>query len=321
MGKYKKSKSAPAKKSKPQRRGNKKFNILLCVLAAILIVLLVFCLFFMPGLLYALRGGNEETQPQQTTLADLPSGGETTAPGETTAEPQGSEAQGASPSGSTGPSQSGQTDPAPSGTTAPTAPSGTTAPAQIQQSVVSLPATLDGGLKLENLFQFSGLNPDAGNQEGTDIATVLLKNTSGSYLVKADLTVTLVDGKKLTFTVTDLPPGQSAMAFSKENVSIGANAACSAVSCNTSFKSGLVPIPAQVSVAVDGTAVTLTSQTDQALSNLVVYCRCPLGEEYFGGITYQYEVQNLPPRGTVTVDAVDCILGMAEVVRVEINNE
>lgn len=321
MGKYKKSKSAPVKKRKPQRRRNQNSKVLLWVLIAILIALIVFCLCFMPGLLYALRGGNEETQPQQTTLADQPSGGETIAPGESTAPQQGSQPQSSEPSGSTGPSQSAQTDPAPSGTTEPTAPSGTTAPVQSPQTVVSLPATLDGGLKLENLFQFSGLNPDAGNQEGTDIATVLLKNTSGSYLVKADLTVTLADGKKLTFTVTDLPPGQSAMAFSKENASIGASAACSAVSCSTTFEPGLVPVPAQVSVSINGTAVTLTNQTDQALSNLVVYCRCPLGEEYFGGITYQYEVKNLPPRGTVTVDAVDCILGMAEVVRVEINNE
>lgn len=315
MGKYKKSKSAPAKKRKSQRRGKQNSQALLWMLAVILILLIVSCLFFMPGLLYALRGSNEETQPQQTTLADQPSGGETTAPGGSTAPQQGSQPQSSEPSGSTGPSQSAQTDPTP------TTPSGTTAPTQSQQSVVSFPATLDGGLKLDNLFQFSGLNPDAGNQEGTDIATILLKNTSDSYLAKADLTVTLADGKKLTFTVMDLPPGQSAMAFSKENASIGANAACSAVSCSTSFEPDLVPVPAQVSVSVDGIAVTLTNQTDQALTNLVVYCRCPLGEEYFGGITYQYEVKNLPPRGTVTVDAVDCILGITEVVRVEINNE
>lgn len=305
MGKYSKTKSKSARERNPQCCGNKALKILVWVLAGILLALIVFRLFFMPGMLYNLRY-NEDIHPPQTTVTDQTSGDESTAPGGSTAshqesrpqdrEPQNSEPQSSESSGSTGPSQS-------------------------QQSAVSLPAKLDGGLRLENLFQFSGINPDAGNQEGTDIATILLKNISGTYLAKADLTLTLADGKTLTFTVMDLPSGQSAMAFSKENASVGTNVICSAVSCSTSFVPDLISIPAQVSVFTDGITVTLTNDSDQALSNLVVYCRGPLGEEYFGGISYQYIVKNIPPRGTVTVEAVDCILGMAEVVRVEINNE
>ena len=201
-------------------------------------------------------------------------------------------------------------------------PSGTTETSEpVKLPAMSLPKELDGGLQLESLFQFSGTNPDSNNREGTDLATILLKNTSGSYLKTAEIAVTLTDGKKLTFTVTDLPAGKSVMAFSKENASISAKAACSEVSCSTSFEPGLVSVPAQVTASVTGTTVTLTNQTDQELFNLVVYCRCPLGEEYFGGVTYQYIIKNLPARGTATVDAVDCILGMAEVVRVEIDQE
>ncbi len=337
MGKYSKVKPKSAKKRKPQHRGSTILKILVWVLAGILLALIAFRLFLMPGILYDLQN-SEDTQPTQNSQTDETPGNDTTVPVENTepqqdTQPQDSEVSTepeqteptpggtTAPEETTAPTEPEQTEPAPSETTVPGTPDGTTPPSQSQQSVVSLPAMLDGGLKLENLFQFSGINPDAGNQEGSDIATILLKNTSDTYLARADLTITLADGKKLTFTVTNLPSGQSAMAFSKENASIGANATCRTVNCTTSFVPGLNPIPAKISVSTDGTTVTLTNNSDQALSNLVVYCRCPLGEEYFGGITYQYEVKNLPPRGTVTVDAVDCILGMAEVVCVEINNE
>lgn len=395
MGKYSKVKSKPVKKRDTQNRGNKILKILVWALSGILLALIVFRLFFMPGILYNLQY-NGDVRPPHNTQPDEITGNETTAPAGNTEPQQGGQTQNsgptetegtsqpgqtdpapsetttpadpsettapsqpkqtdpapsettapADPSETTAPSQPKQTDPAPSETTAPTGPSettapsqpgqtgqtpndstvptspaGTTPPSQAQQSVAGLPAMLDCGLKLENMFQFSGMNPDAGNQEGTDIATILLKNTSGTYLAKADLTITLTDGKKLTFTVTNLPSGQSAMAFSKENASIGANATCRAVSYSTSFVPDLNPIPAKISVSTVGTKVTLTNNSDQALTNLVVYCRCPLGEEYFGGISYQYIVKNIPPRGTATVNAVDCILGMTEVVCVEVNKE
>lgn len=309
MGKYEKPKSAPQKKKKSQHQKRGSHKALPWVLV-ILIAVVIFGLFFMPGLLYRLRGGSEETQPPQTT-------GRTTAqsdPGETTFPAQ---AESTLQLGTTTPTQ-------PPETTSPAAPSVTAAPTEppkVTGSAVSLPLALEGGLQLESLFQFSGINPDAANQEGADIAAILLKNTSGSYLLKADLTVTLTDGQKLTFAVADLPAGKSAMAFSLENATIGADAACSAASCDATFDAALVPIPPQVTASANGMTVTLTNNSDKALTNLVVYCRSPLDEEYFGGIAYKYTVNSLPPHGTVTVDAVDCILGIAEVVRVDINNE
>ena len=191
----------------------------------------------------------------------------------------------------------------------------------VRLPAASLPMELDGGLSLENLFQFSGINPDSNKREGKDIAAILLKNTSGAYLGKADISVTLTNGKELTFTVTDLPAGKTAMAFSRENASVSAEDACSEAGCSASFEPDLAPIPDQVTVSAAGTTVTVTNRTDRELSNVVVYCRSPLEEEYFGGVAYQYIIENLPAHGTATVDAVDCILGMAEVVRVEINKE
>ncbi|MGN0998724.1 MAG: hypothetical protein ACI4PO_04155 [Faecousia sp.] len=197
-----------------------------------------------------------------------------------------------------------------------------TAPEETAETVptLSFPLLLeDGRLEVGSLFQFSGINPDCGNREGTDIAAMELKNTSGQYLAEAKITLTLPDGTQLNFTVTELPAGASVMAFSTENLSIPTDAACVSADCQASFDPAAVTASDQVTAAVDGIHVTLTNISGQDISQIVVYCRGILGEEYFGGVTYSYTVTNLPAGESITVDATDCILGMAEVVRLAIN--
>lgn len=208
-----------------------------------------------------------------------------------------------------------------------TEPPATTAPEiQNEEATVSddsgaaFPMSLAGGrLQIESLFQFSGINPDCGNAEGSDIASIVLKNTSDTYLASAAVTVTLTDGTPLTFAVTDLPAGKSAMTFSLENQSIGSDAACAAVACEPVFDGMAGTASDRVSVSVDGMTVSLTNTSGEDISELVVYCHSLLDEEYFGGITYMYTINDLPAGETATVTAVDCILGMTEVVRVAIN--
>lgn len=184
------------------------------------------------------------------------------------------------------------------------------------------PMTLaEGKLEIQSLFQFDGINPDCGNQEGTDIASVMLKNVSGEYLAEAKLTLTLTDGTKLNFKVNDLPAGKTVMAFSAENASMAGGAVCADAACEAVWEEGGSPMPEQIGVSVDGMSVTLTNNSGADISKLVIYCRCPLGEEYFGGAAYSYTVHDLAANETVTVDAVDCILGMAEVVRIGISEE
>lgn len=72
------------------------------------------------------------------------------------------------------------------------------------------------------------------------------------------------------------------------------------------------------SECTDGTTVTITNNTAQGIPVLTVYCRDPFGEEYFGGKAYEYTVNNLSVNGTVTVEALDSILGLPEVVRIAV---
>lgn len=201
----------------------------------------------------------------------------------------------------------------------------TTAPAENTEQTqptptVALPLTVeDGKLEINSLFQFSGINPDCENQEGTDIASIVLKNVSDLYLAEAKIALTLLDGTQLNFVVTELPAGASAMAFSTENSVLPADAACLSAACEASFDPTAVMVSDQVTASVDGTQITLTNISGQELSQIVVYCRDTLGEDFFGGTTYSYIVTNLPAGESTVVEATDCILGMAEVVRFAVN--
>ena len=201
----------------------------------------------------------------------------------------------------------------------------TTAPAQTEPETLpalEYPLVLeDGKLEVVNLFQYEGMNPDCNLAEGKNVASLTLKNTSGSYLEEAAITLTLVDGTVLRFTVTDLPAGKTVMAFDTANTAAEENAACAEAVCTASWAAEPVALPDDIGLAVDGMAVTVTNNTGHDISNLVISCRCPLGEEYFGGVAYQYTINDLPANGSATVEAWDCILGIAEVVRVAENHE
>lgn len=185
---------------------------------------------------------------------------------------------------------------------------------------VSFPLSLDEGrLELTSLFPFDGLNPDCGGQQGDSIASIELKNVSGAYLARADVTVALSDGSERTFTVTDLPDGSSAMAFCLTNDSLPDNPACTGAQCQASYDDSASAVSDQVAVSVSGTTVTLSNTSGGDLSQIVVYCRDVLDGRYFGGVTYTYTVSDLPAGESTAVQAEDCIMGMAEVVRVVVN--
>ena len=187
-----------------------------------------------------------------------------------------------------------------------------------QEDVLDFPAKLeDTKLEIESLFSFSGINPDSGNQEGDDLATIMLKNTSEAYLEQAVIRATLLDGTECTFVVTDLPAGKSTMAFATGNESLVQDTSCVALSCEASFTE-LEPWD-QLSVSMVGTTVTLQNNSGEDITNIDVYCRDAFGESYFGGITYKHTISNLPANQSATVDVTDSLLGMVEVVRIAIN--
>lgn len=188
------------------------------------------------------------------------------------------------------------------------------------QEPLEFPLALENGkLDIESIFQFDGINPDCGNQEGKNIATATVTNLSDMYLESAELSVTTDSSDVLRFVITDLPAGKTALVFSAENASVKETTAYADVVCKPVFNPEASMNEDKVTATVEGTKVTLKNNTSEEIANIVVYCHASLGDQFFGGITYTYPVNNLPANGTAEVDAAECFLGLAEVVRIAIN--
>jgi len=184
---------------------------------------------------------------------------------------------------------------------------------------VEYPVELETGLILDSLFQFEGLNPDCGMESGSAIASVTLQNVSESFLAQAQLELELADGRIVEFSVTNLPAGKTAMAFALDNAQLGETDVCVNASCTAVWDSAVEAAPEGVSVSAEGTTITITNNTAQDIPELRVYCRDPFDATYFGGKAQEYIVNTLSANGTATVEAQDSILGLIEVVRVEIS--
>lgn len=195
-----------------------------------------------------------------------------------------------------------------------------TIPAQTEPPVQ--PAYLaqleDGMLTVRNMFQFTGMNPDADNEFGEDIAGIEMTNNSALHMTVAEVTILMEDGTILTFRAEEIPAGRTVMAFSLEHSSVEDVRGCEEVYGYAEFESSELLLTDQVRCTVDGIGITVKNLTNETLTDLEVYCHGLLDSSFFGGTTYRYNVSTLPAGGSTVIYAEDCILGMTEVVRVDL---
>lgn len=184
---------------------------------------------------------------------------------------------------------------------------------------VRFPVELEGGqLTIHSIFPFSGMNPDAGYSFGEEIAGLQVTNTSDEYLLEAEIAAVLADGTTLTFLLQDVPPGKTVMAFCLEHEPLPGPDSCEDIYGFAQFSSDADLAPELLHIRVSGTAVTLENVSGRELTNLEVTCHGLLDASLFGGTSYHYTIASLSAGASTTVNAVDCILGMTEVVRVEL---
>lgn len=180
------------------------------------------------------------------------------------------------------------------------------------------PMELEGGLlTVRSLFQFTGMNPDADNAFGENIAGIELTNSSDRHMTVAEVTAAMADGTTLTFRAEDVPAGRTVMAFCLEHASVRDVAECEDVYGHAEFDDADSLRTDLVTCTVDGITITVRNVSGTELKDLNVICHSLLDGGCFGGTTYIYNVPTLPAGASTTIHAVDCILGMAEVVRVE----
>lgn len=176
----------------------------------------------------------------------------------------------------------------------------------------------DGMLTVQSIFQFSGMNPDVDDLYGEDIAGLQMTNTSQEYLLWAEAAAILEDGTTLTFRAEDVPPGKTVMAFCLEHEALDRIESCEMVYGYAEFDPEDMMRTDLVRISVSGTEITVKNVSGRDLTNLNVYCHGVLDDSYFGGTTYRYTVESLPDGKSAVIHAVDCFLGMAEVVRVDL---
>ena len=191
---------------------------------------------------------------------------------------------------------------------------------QEEEKGVQFPIVLeDGKIEVESIFQFEGINPDCNDLEGEDIAAITLKNISDDYLKNAVIEATLDDGKEYTFSVDNLPAGKEAIAFVTDNSVLPSDGICMEVKAETRFEE--ITTVDNVLISVDGMVVTIENATDEELMGIDVYCRNGFNEQYFGGMAYKYTIETIPAGECATITASDSILGMVDVVRVDVNHQ
>ena len=175
----------------------------------------------------------------------------------------------------------------------------------------------DGMLTVQSMFQFSGMNPDADLQFGENIAGLQLVNTSDRHLTVAELAAVLEDGTILSFRAEDVAPGMTVMAFSLEHGSMGDRDRCVEVYGYAEFEEGDPLRSDLVEIQVEGVEITVKNVSGMDLTNLDIICHGLLDGSAFGGRAYTYRITSLASGGSTTVYAMDCILGMTQVTRVE----
>lgn len=280
--------------------------VLLFVLAAVLLALLP-----REGKMPSGLPSQTRTEGQSQTLTTAPA--QTRPPEETGTEPTPTTEPEQTGSKQTEPTETKQTE---STETVPkeTVPETTGSPVPTEPL---FPVELEGGLLMvRSLFQFSGMNPDADNAFGEDIAGVELTNNSDSHMTAAEVTAVMSDGTVLTFRAEDVPAGRTVMAFCVEPTSIRDVSGCGEIYGYAEFDDSDLLRSDLVVCTVDGIAITVRNVSGTELSDLSVICHGLLDGSLFGGSTYCYNVSTLPAGASTVIYAADCILGMAEVVRV-----
>ena len=176
----------------------------------------------------------------------------------------------------------------------------------------------DGMLTVQSMFLYSGINPDAELAFGENIAGLQVMNTSDLHLREAELTALLEDGTALTFLVEDLAPGMSAMAFSLEHGSLKDIAQCVDVYGYAEFEEGDPLRLDLVELRIDGVEITVKNVSGEDLTDLTIFCHGLLDGSNFGGKAYAYRINSLSAGASTVIRARDCILGVAQVARVEL---
>ena len=189
--------------------------------------------------------------------------------------------------------------------------------AETEDTGLMFPHTVDGeNLEIGSLFQYSGPNPDCGNEQGEDVGSIQLTNKSGKYLETADITINLANGIAYVFHVEGLPDGKTVLALDTTNQTYDGKSGAADIEAETAYSENASLKEDALSVSNDEEGIHLTNISGEELKNINVKYHCDMDDMYFGGLCYEGTVESLAAGEDTVLDTSECHMGEAAVVNI-----
>ncbi|MCC8128773.1 MAG: MSCRAMM family adhesin SdrC [Clostridiales bacterium] len=171
-------------------------------------------------------------------------------------------------------------------------------------TTISFPYTAsEDELKLLAVYSYSGYYIEDGTEDAIDsVAALEVKNTSSQAIEYAVITLT-ADGETLTFEVSLLPAGGTALVMEADKKSCSETATFTYEGSEIAALDAFDLCESQVSITTDENgAVTVTNVSGADISELRVFYKNQLDTgEYVGGIAYTVKMEDLAAGESQTV--------------------
>lgn len=152
---------------------------------------------------------------------------------------------------------------------------------------------LGQGLSVTGMGSYSGpFYEDGSDDEVSEILAVTVKNDSAKYLEYMEFEL-IIGGKSCAFSLSTLPPGQSAVVLEKNRCEYTAAAAETAsVSLCAFFETQPDMQENRFAITLADGIINVENITDSDISeDVLVYYKNKVGGIYYGGITYRVRIE------------------------------
>lgn len=182
-------------------------------------------------------------------------------------------------------------------------------------SELTFPVLQDGNrLKIDSVFQFTGINVDADWTECEDTGAIQLTNVSETYLESTEITVMLDDQSKLVFLIEDIPAGKSVIAFEIQNAKYDTQRKIVGIDVRSTYSQEIGAWKDDLELSAEKSQITVKNKSTKPLQNFSIKYHCDIDGSFFGGKSYEKVVETLDVGESLILDATEAILGEAAVV-------
>ena len=172
----------------------------------------------------------------------------------------------------------------------------------LQPAKISLPAPVQGTpLVAEQLISYDGaFMEDLSYDEVSNVAALLVKNTSSQVVLRAQITVRRGE-MELTFIATQIPPNSSVLVLEENRKSCRAGNYTALFGIAESDSEDWINGDFLKAEASDYSMLAVTNMSDKPLTDVHLYYKNSYADGYFliGGITHSVRLEKIMPGQTL----------------------